>query len=43
MATKPKGGGVKALVAGPLKKELCGFPNKIFFILFSEFQQILRW
>ena len=29
MAAKPKGGGLKALVAGPLRKELfsCVFPN----------------
>ena len=27
MATKPRGGGLKASVAGPLRKELfCGFP-----------------
>ena len=36
MATKlERGGGIKALVAGPLKKDLyCGFPKIIFFLLF---------
>ena len=29
ISTKPRGGGLKALVAGPLRKELffCGFPK----------------
>ena len=32
MTTKPRGGG-KALVVGPLKKELfCGFPNYVAWI-----------
>ena len=31
MATKPRGGGLKSLVAGPLRKEhfFCGFPRQI--------------
>ena len=30
MATKPRGGGLKALVAGPIRRELfCGFPYRI--------------
>ena len=33
MATKPRGGGLKALVARPLRKELfCGFPEYLLYL-----------
>ena len=34
MATKPRGGGLKALVTGPLRKELFFAASLIFFLFF---------